>query len=150
MKNLGNLSPASGSRTKRKRLGRGIGSGLGKTAGKGHKGQKARKSGSPGVAYEGGQTPLYRRIPKRGFTGPQREFSVVSMRDILRICANDTAVTALDKEYLYKHRVIKTLKFPLKIIGNQPLDRKLNVVADQFTSGAKGAIEKSGGTAKED
>lgn len=150
MKNLGNLSPASGSRTKRKRLGRGIGSGLGKTAGKGHKGQKARKSGSPGVAYEGGQTPLYRRIPKRGFTGPQREFSVVSMRDILRICANDANVTALDKEYLYKHRVIKSLKFPLKIIGNQPLDRKLNVVADQFTSGAKGAIEKSGGTTKED
>ncbi len=150
MKNLGNLSPAAGSRKNRKRLGRGIGSGLGKTAGKGHKGQKARKSGSPGVAFEGGQTPLYRRIPKRGFTGPQRAFSVVSLKDINRICTTDATVTVLDKEYLYKNRVIKTMRHPLKIIGNQPVEKKLTLIADQFTSGAKSAIEKSGGTAKED
>lgn len=145
MKDLSNLSPAKGANKSTKRLGRGIGSGLGKTAGKGHKGQKARKSGGIRFGFEGGQTPMYRRIPKFGFNNKANmlRFHEVNIGDLNRF--EDGQV--VDGEALCKMGLFKRLKFPVKILGNGSLERKLTVKAAKFTESAKKAVEAAGGTA---
>jgi len=146
MKTLGNLSPAPGSHRKTKRLGRGIGSGLGKTAGKGHKGQKARKSGGIRPGFEGGQTPLYRRIPKTGFSNKTfaNDFTVVNLRDLNRF-ENGAIVNA---ESLLKLGLIKTTKLPVKLLGMGNLEKKLTVQLDKLSASARVAVEKVGGLIK--
>lgn len=146
MKNLGNLSPAKGSNKSIKRIGRGIGSGLGKTSGKGHKGQKARKGGGIAPGFEGGQTPLYRRLPKRGFTNIFRvEYTTVDLGDLNRF-DNDATVTI---DTLKEVGLIKSTRTKIKILGNGSLDKKLSVKVQKATKSAKEAITKAGGSFEE-
>ncbi len=136
------LGPAYGSKTVRKRVGRGIGSGLGKTAGKGHKGQKARSGGKIRRGFEGGQTPLYRRIPKRGFNNIFTiEYATVNVSD-LEVFDNGTVVTI---ETLLNEGIIKKELSGLKVLGNGNLTKKLTVEAKKFSSSAKEKIEAAGG-----
>ena len=136
------LGPAYGSKTVRKRVGRGIGSGLGKTAGKGHKGQKARSGGKIRRGFEGGQTPLYRRIPKRGFNNIFTiEYATVNVSD-LEVFDNGTVVTI---ETLLNEGIIKKELSGLKVLGNGNLTKQLTVEAKKFSSSAKEKIEAAGG-----
>jgi len=140
---LHELKPAEGSRKERKRLGRGIGSGQGKTAGKGHKGQNARSGGGVRIGFEGGQTPLYRRLPKRGFTNVSRkEYAVVNL-DALNRFEEGTEVTP---ELLIESGVVSNEKAGIKILANGNVEKKLTVKAHKFSSAAKEAIEAAGGT----
>jgi len=139
---LHELKPAEGSRKERKRLGRGIGSGQGKTAGKGHKGQNARSGGGVRLGFEGGQTPLYRRLPKRGFTNISRkEYAIVNL-DALNRFAEGTEVTP---ELLIESGVVSNEKAGIKILAKGTLEKKLTVKAHKFSSAAKEAIEAAGG-----
>ena len=139
---LHELQPAEGSRQERKRKGRGIGSGNGKTAGKGHKGQNARSGGGVRVGFEGGQTPLFRRLPKRGFTNVNRkEYAVVNL-DALNRFEDGTEVTP---ELLIESRVVKSEKAGIKILAKGNVEKKLTVKAHKFSSAAKEAIEAAGG-----
>jgi large subunit ribosomal protein L15 len=139
---LHELKPAEGSRKDRKRLGRGIGSGQGKTAGKGHKGQNARSGGGVRLGFEGGQTPLYRRLPKRGFTNfARKEYAVVNL-DALNRFAEGTEVTP---ELLIETGVVSNEKAGIKILAKGTLEKKLTVKAHKFSSAAKEAIEAAGG-----
>lgn len=142
---LHELQPAEGSTKARKRVGRGTGSGLGKTSAKGHKGQKAR-SGSKKNGFEGGQMPLARRLPKRGFTNVfAKEYTVINISDLERL-ENDTVVTI---ELLKAERIISKIeKDGLKVLGRGELTKKLTVKAAKFTESAKQAIEAVGGTAE--
>ena len=136
------LGPAYGAKTTRKRVGRGIGSGLGKTAGKGHKGQKARSGGSIRRGFEGGQTPLYRRIPKRGFKNHfATEYVTVNVAD-LENYDNDTVI---DINTLLKDGLVRKQLDGLKVLGNGELTKKLTVVASKFTKSAEEKIVKAGG-----
>ncbi len=138
---LHELKPAQGSRD-RKRKGRGIGSGLGKTAGKGHKGQKARSGGGVRVGFEGGQMPLYRRIPKRGFTNIfKKEYVIINISD-LDIFDNGTEVTP---ELLKESGLIKNLNSEIKILGNGEITKQLTVKAHKFSKTAAERITASGG-----
>ena len=140
---LSNLSPAAGSVHEKFRKGRGHASGNGKTAGKGHKGQKAR-SGSPRPGFEGGQMPLYRRIPKRGFTC--RNSKVITAVNVCKLEQFEDGVT-IDAAMLLESGVIsKKVKDGLKILGNGDLTKKLTVKANAFSEAAKEKIEKAGGT----
>lgn len=140
---LHELKPAEGSRHERKRLGRGIGSGQGKTAGKGHKGQNARSGGGVRLGFEGGQTPLYRRLPKRGFTNiGRKEFAIVNL-DALNRFEEGTEVTP---ELLIETGVVSNEKAGIKILAKGTLEKKLTVKAHKFSSAAKEAIEAAGGT----
>jgi large subunit ribosomal protein L15 len=140
---LHELKPAEGSRQERKRLGRGIGSGQGKTAGKGHKGQNARSGGGVRLGFEGGQTPLYRRLPKRGFTNISRkEYAVVNL-DALNRFEEGTEVTP---ELLIETGVVSNEKAGIKILAKGNVEKKLTVKAHKFSSAAKEAIEAAGGT----
>jgi large subunit ribosomal protein L15 len=140
---LHELKPAEGSRHERKRLGRGIGSGQGKTAGKGHKGQNARSGGGVRVGFEGGQTPLFRRLPKRGFTNINRkEYAVVNL-DALNRFEEGTEVTP---ELLIETGVVSNEKAGIKILAKGNVEKKLTVKAHKFSSAAKEAIEAAGGT----
>jgi large subunit ribosomal protein L15 len=140
--NLHELKPAEGSRKERKRLGRGIGSGQGKTAGKGHKGQNARSGGGVRLGFEGGQTPLFQRLPKRGFTNINRkEFAVVNL-DALNRFEDGTEVTP---ELLIESGVVKSEKAGIKILAKGNVEKKLTVKAHKFSSAAKEAIEAAGG-----
>jgi large subunit ribosomal protein L15 len=140
---LHELKPAEGSRSERKRLGRGIGSGQGKTAGKGHKGQNARSGGGVRLGFEGGQTPLYRRLPKRGFTNISRkEFAIVNL-DTLNRFEDGTEVTP---ELLIETGVVSNEKAGIKILAKGNVEKKLTVKAHKFSSAAKEAIEAAGGT----
>ena len=140
---LSNLKPAEGSKhSDNFRRGRGHGSGNGKTAGKGHKGQKAR-SGSPRPGFEGGQMPLYRRIPKRGFTNINTKNIVGINVTALERFDNDTVVTV---ETLLEAGVIKNPRDGVKILGNSEITKKLTVKVDAFSEGAKSKIEAAGGT----
>ncbi|MFJ5717725.1 50S ribosomal protein L15 [Neobacillus sp. NPDC093127] len=140
---LHELKPAEGSRKERKRLGRGIGSGQGKTAGKGHKGQNARSGGGVRLGFEGGQTPLFRRLPKRGFTNVNRkDFAIVNL-DTLNRFEDGTEVTP---ELLIETGVVSNEKAGIKILANGTLEKKLTVKAHKFSSAAKEAIEAAGGT----
>lgn len=139
---LHELKPAEGSRQDRKRKGRGIGSGNGKTAGKGHKGQNARSGGGVRLGFEGGQTPLFRRLPKRGFTNINRkEYAVVNL-DVLNVFEDGTEVTPA---LLIETGVVKKEKAGIKILANGKIEKKLTVKAHKFSSAAKEAIEAAGG-----
>ena len=140
---LSNLKPAEGSKhSDNFRRGRGHGSGNGKTAGKGHKGQKAR-SGSPRPGFEGGQMPLYRRIPKRGFTNINTKDIVGINVTALERFENDTVVTV---ETLLEAGVIKNARDGVKILGDGELTKKLTVKVNAFSEVAKAKIEAAGGT----
>jgi len=142
---LSNLRPAEGSKhSDAFRRGRGHGSGNGKTAGKGHKGQKAR-SGAPRPGFEGGQMPLYRRLPKRGFTNRNSKVIVGINVDVLERFDNDTVVTV---EMLKECGVIKNPRDGVKILGNGELTKKLTVQVNAFSEGAKTKIEAAGGKAE--
>ncbi|MFJ8531072.1 50S ribosomal protein L15 [Bacillus sp. NPDC094106] len=140
---LHELKPAEGSRKVRNRVGRGIGSGNGKTAGKGHKGQNARSGGGVRLGFEGGQTPLFRRLPKRGFTNINRkEFAIVNLATLNRF-EDGTEVTP---ELLLETGVISKLNDGVKVLARGAVEKKLTVKAHKFSSSAKEAIEAAGGT----
>ncbi|PYZ91875.1 50S ribosomal protein L15 [Salipaludibacillus keqinensis] len=140
---LHELKPSVGSRKERKRKGRGIGTGNGKTAGKGHKGQNARSGGGVRPGFEGGQMPIFRRLPKRGFKNPNRtEYAIVNL-DTLNRFEDGTDVTPV---LLVETGVVKSEKGGIKILGNGSLERKLTVRAHKFSGSAKEAIEAAGGT----
>jgi large subunit ribosomal protein L15 len=140
---LHELKPAEGSRHERKRLGRGIGSGTGKTAGKGHKGQNARSGGGVRPGFEGGQNPLYRRLPKRGFHNISRkEYAIVSL-DALNRFEEGTVVTP---ELLKETGVISALRDGVKVLANGELNKKLTVKAHKFSATAAEKIAQVGGT----
>jgi large subunit ribosomal protein L15 len=142
---LHELHPAAGSKTSPKRLGRGTGSGLGKTSGKGHKGQNARSGGGVRPGFEGGQMPLTRRVPKKGFTNIFRtEYATVNVGK-LDIFRNGAVVTA---EKLREAGLIKKGMAGLKILGGGELTKKLTVKADRFSEAAKQKIETLGGKAE--
>ena len=142
---LHELQPAAGSTTAAKRLGRGSGSGLGKTSGKGHKGAKARSGGGKRPGFEGGQMPLYRRVPKRDFTNVFRtEYETVNV-ERLEAFENGAVITA---ETLVEAGIIHHADVALKILGNGELTKKLTVKATKFTASAKEKIEAVGGTAE--
>ena len=139
------IQPAVGANTAEKRLGRGIGSGLGKTSGKGHKGQWARSGGGVRPGFEGGQTPLARRLPKRGFNNKFRvEYDVVNVES-LNVFENGTVVTPA---LLADTRIVNGKKGGIKVLGNGHLTKKLTVQADKFSASAKAAIEAAGGVAE--
>ena len=139
---LHELKPAEGSRQEPKRKGRGIGSGNGKTAGKGHKGQNARSGGGVRLGFEGGQTPLFRRLPKRGFTNINRkEYAIVNL-DVLNRFEDGTEVTP---ELLIESGMVKSVKAGIKILASGNIEKKLTVKAQKFSSAAKEAIEAAGG-----
>ena len=136
------LAPAYGATTTSKRVGRGIGSGLGKTAGKGHKGQKARTGGKIRRGFEGGQTPLYRRLPKRGFKNHfAKEYAVVNLSDLEQF-ENGTTVNA---ELLLSEGIIRKELDGVKVLGNRTLTKKLTVVAAKFSKTAEEKIQAAGG-----
>ncbi len=142
---LNELYPAYGSTTAPKRLGRGIGSGLGKTSGKGHKGAKARSGGGKRPGFEGGQMPLYRRLPKRGFYNAFRtEYAAVN---ISRLDVFEDGAT-VNPEDLIIAGIIKNPLDGIKIMGDGEIDRKLTVRAQKFTAAAKEKIEAAGGKAE--
>jgi large subunit ribosomal protein L15 len=139
---LHELKPSEGSRSNRNRVGRGIGSGNGKTSGRGHKGQNSRSGGGVRPGFEGGQNPLARRLPKRGFTNPTRvEYAVVNVEKLNRF-EEGTEVTP---ELLLETGVISKLRNGVKILGNGKLETKLTVKAHKFSASAKEAIEAAGG-----
>ena len=144
---LNNLHPAPGSTHKKKRVGRGPGSGLGKTAGRGHKGQKSRSGYSSRPGFEGGQMPLQRRLPKRGFTNIfKKQWLEISLAKIEQNFQSGDEVTP---EILHERGLIKKAKHDLVILGNGDLTKSLNIKAHRFTKTAKEKIEKAGGTAGE-
>ena len=141
--NLSNLKPTPGSTHAKKRLGRGTGSGTGKTAGKGTKGQNSRSGGGTRPGFEGGQTPLFKRLPKRGFTNRNRkEYAYVNVADLNKY-AEGTEVT---KELLMSDRLIRKELDGLKILGNGDITVKLTVKANKFSKSALLKIEAAGGT----
>ena len=140
---LHELAPAAGSTTASKRLGRGVGSGLGKTSGKGHKGAKARSGGGKRPGFEGGQMPLYRRVPKKGFTNIfGTDYECINV-EALEVFENGAVVT---EEILIDCGMINHSKDGLKVLGNGELTKKLTVKASKFTASAKEKIEAVGGT----
>ena len=142
---LNELKPAEGSTTAARRLGRGTGSGLGKTSGKGHKGAKARSGGGKRPGFEGGQMPLTRQLPKRGFTNIfAKEYATVNVSD-LEVFENGTELTI---ELLLAKRIVRKQLDGLKVLGNGELTKKLTVKAVKFTGSAKEKIEAGGGTAE--
>jgi len=142
---LSNLKPAIGSTKNRKRLGRGAGSGTGKTSGKGHKGQKARSGGSIKAGFEGGQMPLQRRLPKRGFTPLDKKvYALVNLRDLELFEAG----SVVDLEALGKAGLVKALLDGVKILGDGELTKALTVKAHKFSKSAVAKIEAAGGKAE--
>ncbi|MFW5888769.1 MAG: 50S ribosomal protein L15 [Bacillota bacterium] len=140
---LHELKPNSGATHYKKRVGRGSSSGLGKTSGRGDNGQNSRSGGGVRLGFEGGQTPLFKRLPKKGFTNPfRKEFAVVNLSD-LNNYEEDTEITP---ELLLKDRVIRKQLSGVKILGRGKLEVKLTVKAHKFSASAKEAIESAGGT----
>ena len=139
------LKPAEGATTAQKRLGRGIGSGLGKTSGKGHKGAKARSGGGKRPGFEGGQMPLTMRIPKRGFTNNFRTEYVAINVSRLDVFEDGSVVTPVE---LIEMGIIKKIEDGVKIMGNGEITKKLTVCANKFTASAKEKIEAAGGKAE--
>lgn len=139
---LHEVKPADGSRTARKRVGRGIGSGLGKTAGRGQKGQKARSGARIRRGFEGGQMPLFQRLPKRGFTNKfRREWAEVNVEALNRFAAG----TVVTPELLQDTGVVKSIKSGIKILGKGELEKELTVRAHRFSTQAIEKIENAGG-----
>ncbi len=143
---LHELKASEGSRQKKKRLGQGPGSGLGKTSGKGQKGQKARSGGGKGAVFEGGQLPLYRRLPKRGFTNAKFkvEYAVINLDDLNRFEDGTVVTPALLKE----SRLVKKSYDGIKVLGEGTLEKKITIQANKFSSSAIEKIEKSGSKAE--
>ncbi len=142
---LNNLSPAKGSTHKKKRIGRGPGSGTGKTAGKGHKGQKSRSGYSQKIGFEGGQMPLQRRLPKRGFTNIfKTKWIEVSLG---KLDESFDAGDSISPDVLHERSLIKKAKHDLVILGSGEVTKALNITAHRFTKSAREKIEKAGGTA---
>lgn len=142
------LSPAEGSKTAPKRVGRGIGSGLGKTSGKGHKGQWARSGGGVRPGFEGGQMPLARRVPVRGFNNKNftKRYVIINLSDL----ADVPDGTTVDLDYVLDNGMAKDVKnnVGLKVLGDGTLEKAVTVKAAKFSASAKEAIEKVGGTAE--
>jgi large subunit ribosomal protein L15 len=148
---LSNLTYAEGSRKNRKRVGRGIGSGHGKTSCRGHKGQKSRSGAKFRAWFEGGQMPLQRRVPKFGFTNPGRvEFQVLNLGKLQSFYDNGklskkSAAGGLNPEILYSEGLISKKNVPLKILGDGEFNKKLEISAHKFSKSAVEKIEKNGG-----
>ena len=140
---LGELKPAA-QKAKRTRVGRGMGSGLGKTAGRGHKGQKARSGGGVRRGFEGGQTPLYRRLPKRGFTNIHAK----NYTEVTLTMLNNSKATDVTAESLLEEGIIGKVNDGIVVLATGKLDKKLNVKANRFTVAAKEKIEALGGKAE--
>jgi large subunit ribosomal protein L15 len=144
---LNNIRPAKGSTHKKKRVGRGPGSGLGKTAGRGEKGQKSRSGYSRKVGFEGGQMPLHRRLPKRGFTNIfKKRWLEVSLAALDRHFSANEEVTP---ELLHERGIIKKAKHDVVVLGTGELGKPLRISAHRFTRSAREKIEKAGGTVSE-
>ncbi|MEK6599967.1 MAG: 50S ribosomal protein L15 [Deltaproteobacteria bacterium] len=142
---LNKLHAPSGATKKRKRVGRGEGSGHGKTSGKGHKGQKARTGGSTKLGYEGGQTPLHRSLPKRGFTNKFKKiYDIVNIERLSVFNKGDV----VDAETLTAKGIVKNIKDGIKILGDGEIKIPLTVKADKFTAAALKKIEAAGGKAE--
>jgi len=138
---LNDLKPPKGAKRKRKRVGRGEGSGLGKTCGRGHKGQNSRSGGGTPPWFEGGQTPFFRRFPKRGFKPPNRkEYDIVNVKS-LNIFENDTIVTP---ESLRKANLVDSID-RVKVLGDGELEKRLTVQAHRFSKSAAAMVEDAGG-----
>lgn len=136
------LRPAGGSRKKNKRVGRGVGSGHGKTSCRGHKGQKARSGGTKGPGFEGGQMPLQRRLPKRGFKNPFKvEYATINLKDISRLDGIDT----ITPDILIERGIIKNLKDGLKVLGEGEISKPVTIKANAFSSSALAKITAAGG-----
>ena len=139
---LHELQPAPGSKQVGKRKGRGIGTGNGKTAGRGHKGQNARSGGGVRPGFEGGQNPLYRRLPKRGFNNPfRKEYAVVNIEDLNSFAAG----TEITPELLMEQGVVKNPQAGIKILGNGEIKVQLTVKANKFSQSAVEKIQAAGG-----
>jgi large subunit ribosomal protein L15 len=142
---LNNLHPAKGSTHKKKRVGRGPGTGLGKTSGRGEKGQKSRSGYSSKIGFEGGQMPLHRRLPKRGFTNIfKKQWIEVSLEALDRSFDADAEITP---EVLHRRGIIKKAKHDIVVLGNGEVSKSLKVSAHRFTKSAREKIEKAGGVA---
>jgi large subunit ribosomal protein L15 len=140
--NLHEMKYNEGARHTTKRLGRGQGSGHGKTSGKGHKGQNARSGGGVAIGFEGGQTPFFKSMPKRGFTNFNRvEYAVVNLSDLNRF-EDGTTVTP---ELLKQAGIVKKQLDGIKVLGNGKLEKKVNVTCNKISKSAQAAIEKAGG-----
>ena len=138
---LSTLAPAPGSHQARKRVGRGPGSGLGKTSGKGHKGHKARTGGGTNPGFEGGQMPMYRRLPKRGFTNPFRvENQAVNLAQLKQVSA-----TEVSPETLYSAGLVGKPDAPIKLLGTGDADRAYTVRGLSLSASARAKIEAAGG-----
>ena len=141
---LNNLHPAKGSTHRKKRLGRGPGTGLGKTSGRGEKGQKSRSGYSMKIGFEGGQMPLHRRLPKRGFTNIfKKKWIEVSLAALEQQFAANDEVTP---ELMHLRGIIKKAKHDIVVLGNGEVSKSLKVSAHRFTKSAREKIEKAGGT----
>lgn len=139
---LSDLSVGKGSGKKPKRVGRGVGSGHGKTSGRGHKGQKARSGGGKGAGFEGGQMPLHRRLPKRGFKNPfKKEYSVINLKTI-----NEVSLPLVTPQVLLEKGLIRKIKDGLKILGDGELRAPVTVKAHAFSASAKEKILRAGGS----
>ena len=139
---LNTIKPADGSKKARRRVGRGIGSGLGKTAGRGHKGQKSRAGGFHKVGFEGGQMPLQRRLPKRGFKSKQLQFNgEVTLADLQRLEGEE-----IDLVMLKQAGLVRQLVKSVKVVKSGELSRKVTLKGIGATAGAKAAIEAAGGS----
>jgi large subunit ribosomal protein L15 len=140
---LNNLHPAKGSTHRKKRLGRGPGTGLGKTSGRGEKGQKSRSGYSMKIGFEGGQMPLHRRLPKRGFTNIfKKKWIEVSLAALEKAFAANDEVTP---EMMHHRGIIKKAKHDIVVLGNGDVSKSLKVSAHRFTKSAREKIEKAGG-----
>jgi len=142
---LNNLKPGAGSKSARHRVGRGIGSGWGKTAGRGHKGQKSRAGGFHKVGFEGGQMPLHRRLPKRGFTSRSRRYvDVVRLSDLQRL-----GLAEVDLSVLKQAGIVSAMALDARIVKSGELSTKVSVRGLGVTKGARAAIEAAGGSLEE-
>ncbi|MGM9941318.1 MAG: 50S ribosomal protein L15 [Bulleidia sp.] len=142
---LNEMKATDGARFTKKRIGRGLGSGTGKTSGKGQKGQNARSGGGVAIGFEGGQTPYFKRMPKRGFTNyTRKEYAIVNVEDLNRF---EDGVT-VDFEALKAAGLLKKHLDGVKVLGCGKLEKKLTVKADKFSASAVKAIEEAGGTAE--
>lgn len=149
MKHIGNLSPAPGSRNKKKRVGRGAGSGHGGTATRGHKGHQSRSNFSQSPNFEGGQMPLARRVPKFGFVNINRiEYQEVNVATLQRLVDDNMVIDGVvTPEILYTLGVVRKKRNPIKILGNGDISAALNVTAHKFSAAAQSKIVSAGGAA---